>query len=325
MHPLLFSACSLAIVLIAAPAHGYRIVEGKYRVEVAPDVFQDQLVVRCDDGRQLTLPWETDLRRACGENLLGSSEPPDAKPERDRSESAKPRMASSVTDFTSSFEIQKRMHLTRLRVQFGEVPEELVSFHQGPEGISPRYAPALAEVLDEFEACRSTRGTDCVAVRNASYARLRARASSPAGGGAPRPVAGKDAMPGADPLRQVRRSVEPRIVQSAPAPQPIRQAAATHQVRPTLSGASTPLDRPQNALAPSTTVPHSGGSTLSAAQQRTTAERAIAKRYRQCMREKPKYECEQARARALAELKKTDDNGRKTKTRPVRTARPPQA
>ena len=232
MHPLL-AVCSIAIVLLAAPAQAYRIIEGKYRVEVAPDVFQDQLVVRCDDGRQLTLQWEANLRQACGESLPGSPERDGAASEGGRAESIAPRMVTSVTDFTSSVEVQKRMHLTRLRVQFGEVPEELVSFHQGPEGISPRYAPALAEVLEQFEACRRTRGTDCVAVRNASYARLRASASSRAATGSPRPAAGKSARPAASPaaspVRQVRRSVEPRIVQSAPStrrrPEPGASAA----------------------------------------------------------------------------------------------------
>jgi len=256
----LFSACSLAIVLIAAaPAHAYRIVEGKYRVEIAPDVFQDQLVVRCDNGRELTLPWESDLRKACGESLLGSSEPEAAKPARAISEkAAAPRMASPVTDFTSSFEVQKRMHLTRLRVQFGEVPEQLVTFHQGPDGISPRFAPELAEILDRFEACRSARGTDCVAVRNAAYAGIRgstAQAAKPALPTARARQSGPAASTAAPrPARRVRHTAEPRVIREAPGA--LRPAVAHSSERPTAALDKRPAAKGREPVAEPEQVVH---------------------------------------------------------------------
>ena len=277
-------ACSLVLALAAVPAHAYRIVEAKYRVELAPGVFQDQLVVRCDDGRQLTLAWETRLREACRERPPGG---PDAAPLPDAHHS--PGIAAHsdpapVTDYGSSIEVKKRMHLTRLRILFGEVPEQLIAFEQGPGGVTLRYAPALAAVLQQFEACRAAHGSDCVAVRNAAYAGLGghalplppATASHLVEGNGTRSIAGT--APAADPSRRARRSFEPRIVRPAGAPN-----ARTADIA-------------------------------------RIGARAIEERYRHCLRAEPKAACEQARARALVAGDKTYGKGQKPAGRPARNA-----
>lgn len=284
MRTRILSVCSLVLALAAVPSHAYRIVEAKYRVELAPGVFQDQLVVRCDDGRQLTLAWETQLRAACRESPLVG---PDAAPTPDAHRSpgiAAHSHPAPVTDFGSSIEVKKRMHLTRLRILFGEVPEQLIAFEQGPDGVTLRYAPALAAVLQRFEACRAAHGSDCVAVRNASYARLRghafplpaATAFLSAAGNGTRSIAGT--APAADPVRRARRSFEPRIVQSAGAP------------------------------------------SARAADVARAGARAIEEQYRRCMRAEPKAACEQARAHALVAGDKTYGKGQKPAGRPARNA-----
>ena len=56
-----------AALFLAGPAQAYVILESKYRVEVKPGMFQDQLVLKCDNGRKITVPWEARLSEACGE------------------------------------------------------------------------------------------------------------------------------------------------------------------------------------------------------------------------------------------------------------------
>lgn len=52
--------------LCAADAYAYKIVEARYAVET-PRGPRDQIIVRCDDGRVLTLPWEARPGDACAE------------------------------------------------------------------------------------------------------------------------------------------------------------------------------------------------------------------------------------------------------------------
>ncbi|MCW5622081.1 MAG: hypothetical protein KIS79_13325 [Burkholderiales bacterium] len=172
MRAPLLLACALNLVPLHATAGGYQIIEGRYRVEIAPGTYQDQLVVRCQDGRTLTVPWETRLREACSESSTASpaadvSAPPSiARP----AASPSPR----VPDFTGSIEVQKRMLLTRLRAQSGDVPEHLVAFEPGPAGLTIRLLPPLGEVLRRYEACRKARGADCAAARDTALRRLHA-------------------------------------------------------------------------------------------------------------------------------------------------------
>jgi len=265
-------ASAVVLVLATGAVHAYQIIEGKYRVETSPGVFQDQLVVRCEDGRQLTLPWETKLREACGEGLMGAAAPEPVKvaatPEPVRPASP------SVPDFGSSLEVQKRMLLTRLRVQSGDVPEQLVSFEQGPDGLVMHHAPALSAVLNQFETCRKARGSDCVAVRNAAYARLRGTDAA-----AVAPVTVGRANP--TPL-----TAQPVKTQPAKAGRP----AAPHAKPAPVRSAKEAAD---------------GKGQAQGAEWRAMMENEIAEQFKWCMRAKPKHECEQARARALARLNKS--------------------
>lgn len=52
--------------LCAADASAYKIIEARYAVET-PRGPRDQIIVRCDDGRVLTLPWEARPGDACAE------------------------------------------------------------------------------------------------------------------------------------------------------------------------------------------------------------------------------------------------------------------
>ena len=56
-----------AALFLAGQAQAYVILESKYRVELKPGVFEDQLVLKCDNGRKITVPWEARLSEACGE------------------------------------------------------------------------------------------------------------------------------------------------------------------------------------------------------------------------------------------------------------------
>jgi hypothetical protein len=271
-------ASAVVLALTNGAVHAYQIVEGKYRVETSPGVFQDQLVVRCEDGRQLTLPWETKLREACGESLMGAEMP---QPIEAAAAPAPARPASpSVPDFGTSFEVQKRMLLTRLRVQSGDVPEQLVSFEQRPDGLVMHHAPALSAVLKQFETCREARGSDCVAVRNAAYARLRATDAAAAAAVAPASVTAAQA-------NQPPHTAPPTQVQPAKAGRP---AASKSNAKPV-------------AVRPSKAVGHAP-SQAQGDEWRAMMENEIAEQYKWCVRSKPKEKCEQARARALGRLTK---------------------
>lgn len=276
--------CTLVLVLACSEAHAYRIVEGRYRVEVAPGAFQDQLVVRCDDGRQLTVAWETKLREACGESLMGGSAAAE-KPAAAATVRAAAAAPAAHTDFASSEAVQKRMHLTRLKLQAGDVPEHLVSFRHGADGLAMHMAPELDAVLKQFEACRQARREDCIARRNDAYLRLRGGAS------ASRPALAAPSAAASATGQLV--STRPQAVQPAAArAEPIRPAADPVRVR---------------------------------AERRANLERQIAEQFQWCLRAQPRYECEQARTRAVNGLDAPAGKGRKAGAPPKRTARAPQA
>jgi hypothetical protein len=266
-------ASTVVLALTTCAVHAYQIVEGKYRVETSPGVIQDRLVVRCEDGRQLTLPWETKLREACGESLMGAETPQPIEAAA-APEPARPA-SPSVPDFGSSFEVQKRMLLTRLRVQSGDVPEQLVSFEQRPEGLVMHHAPGLSAVLKQFETCREARGSDCVAVRNAAYARLRGT-----GAAAVAPVTATVVQ-----ATQALHTGQPKQVQPAKAGRPAASNAKPVAVRPAKA------------------VSHANAQ-AQGDEWRAMMENEIAEQYKWCVRSKPEVQCEQARARALARLNK---------------------
>jgi len=267
------SFCSFAaaafLALTACAVHAYQIVEAKYRVEISPGVFQDQLVVRCEDGRELTLPWDKQLREACGEGPTGAAAPVPAAPVAVHEPARQAPM--SVHDFSSSPEVQKRMLLTQLRVQSGDVPEQMISFEQGPDGLTMRRAPALSAVLDQFETCRIARRTDCVALRNAAYERMRGSGSSSVATTA-----------------LTRETTAPVTAASAK----VQRAKAPRRAVPHVKHASV---HPAHAS-------ENGTIQAQRAQYRAMMRNEIAEQFKWCVRTKPPAACDQARARALARL-----------------------
>ena len=63
----------LLTLLLAGPAQAYVILESKYHVEVSPGMFDDQLVLKCDNGRKLTVSWDAKLSEVCGEVIIPKS------------------------------------------------------------------------------------------------------------------------------------------------------------------------------------------------------------------------------------------------------------
>ena len=61
-----------AMALAGADLMAYEIVGSHYHVEVEPNKFIDQLVLRCEDGHKITVPWQSKLADACGEDLMGN-------------------------------------------------------------------------------------------------------------------------------------------------------------------------------------------------------------------------------------------------------------
>ena len=276
-HALAAAALSLA----SGALHAYQIIEGRYRVEIAPGVLQDQLVVRCDDGRTLTVPWETKLAEACREGLMGEplpkaaakSRPPAAaantSPVHDGAKPAPAAPVSAQADPAPASlldpQAQQDAMLTQVRAQFGNVPEQYIEFKPGADGLSMRFLPPLSDILRKYETCRRARdlSADCGGERDRALARL-SDAPSP-------PLAVKPEKP-----HTVARKHLPTAAESSRSNAP---AAA-------LPGPATPA-----VQAPAPATP-----------DRAVAEQKIGEDYAWCMRAKPKFECEQARARALGEI-----------------------
>jgi hypothetical protein len=259
----LFAAGAMA--LMTGDLLAYQIVESRYHVETSPGTFVDQLILRCEDGRVITIPWQSNLAESCGEDLMGNvTTPPHA------------------ADAMSADEQQKQAMLKQLRSQYGKASEKHVDFVSGPGGLSTRLDPALVEVLKKYESCRksSRDKAHCAAERDRAMAALPERE-----------------VPITEPAARAQMPVteEPP---SAPAV-PIRAAAAAPPAEPVAEPAKTempaaPRETAVPAPAPAAAVP----------ETRAAAAQKIETDYTGCMRAKPKYECDQSRARALSALDK---------------------
>jgi len=280
-----------ALLLASSGLYAYQIIEGRYRVETSPGVFQDQLVVRCDDGRTLTVPWETRLAEACSEGLMGEPLPKAARtpqaaaraagapPAEPTQKGAKPAPDAPATPTAAALlldeQTQKDAMLAQVRAQFGNVPvpEHYIEFKPGVDGLSMRFLPPLSDILKKYETCRRARdlSADCAGERDRALTKLSDSAS-----------------------------------QSAPA-KPAKLPAASS--KPQAAAPEVPAQPPRSA--PSGTPPAQPDATGQAVQpaapaplDRAAAEQKIGEEYALCMRAKPKFECEQARAKALSELDK---------------------
>ena len=292
-----------ALLLASGASHAYQIIEGRYRVETSPGVFQDLLVVRCDDGRTLTVPWETKLAEACNEGLMGERLPKAAaKPQAPVVTAAAPPIQETaipvpvVAPSTQSAtapallmdeQAQKEAMLAQVRMQFGNLPEQYIDFKPGADGLSMRFLPPLSDIIKKYEACRRARdlSADCGGERDRALAKLTNNVAPPAAAAGGTPRADK---------AQVAHKAQPAAGES-----PRGSAAAAAPA--TLPEAAQPA-----VQAPAPAMP-----------DRAATEQKIGEDFASCMRAKPKFECEQARAKALGEFDRPK-NG-KTK-RPAKQA-----
>jgi hypothetical protein len=280
-----------ALLPVSTELRAYQIIEGRYRVEVSPGVFEDQLVVRCDDGRTLTVRWETKLAEACGESLMGGPAPkaaraaaPSPAPKAAQSPQAAPQTktapeppaAAATPAGLLDEQSQKDAMLAQVRAQFGDVPEHYVEFKPGPDGLSMRFLPPLSDILKKYEMCRKVRETraDCAADRDNAIAKLSAT----------RPPAAAGTDKGVD-------KANPAVAGDDKSLAPPAKAAA-------------PSETPAAASPQAHAAPAQPDAAAAAAADRVAAEQKILEEYTWCMRAKPKFECEQARAKALSALDK---------------------
>jgi hypothetical protein len=271
---LLFTA-----LLLAGPAQAYVILESKYRVEVSPGVFEDQLILKCDNGRKITVPWEARLSEACGEVDV-------------------PKVAAAAQSTDESQERQKEILMSRMREQYGDIDERHVTVESGLGGAEAHFSPQMREILKRYELCRkNTKGSpSCAAERNQAMAALSSQPAAaeplpePAAAAEPQPAAKAKSKPAAKPKQTAAKPVAkadlmpPEQADTDPAPlqpEPEEMHAATQPATPAAKPAADPP------------VP---------AADRTAREQKIAQDYAWCMRAKPKFECETERAAALKAL-----------------------
>jgi hypothetical protein len=309
---------------LAAPALlAYQIVEGRYRVETSPGVFEDQLVVRCDDGRTLTLPWETRLAEACGEGLMGervgkaSKATPPAAPVEAAAvttpddAAAEPAVVPAAPTTSSLVDeaAQREAMLTQLRAQLGDIPDRYVEFKPGPDGLSMRLLPPLNEIIKKYEACRRARepGAQCAAVRDQAIAKLKDAAPTTETAAAPAAAAGaKPGKPAAPKASAARGDAGETQATKATA----AKGEANEPHAPKSSAAAASDDAAVAAATPAVSQPGAADAKAQApavaavqpAPDRAGKEQKIAEDHALCLRLKPKFECDQARARALGVL-----------------------
>jgi hypothetical protein len=284
-YPLL-AAGALALLSFELPA--YQIVESYFHVEVAPNKYVDQLVLRCEDGHQIIVPWASKLAESCGEDLMGNVTLPRDKP--------------GPVD-----EEQKQAMLTQLRSQYGNISEKQVEFVQGPAGLTTRFKPPIVEVLKKYEACRKTQKDKafCAGERDRALAKLADPEPAVPQADAQKPAAAQaDAQKPAAAQADVQKPVAPHAdAQKPPAPEP---DARTTRPEPTLAAVSAQQADPVATASPAQALPAEPAPAAAAppsdAEARANAERKIAADYASCMRAKPKYECDQSRAKAIGAL-----------------------
>jgi len=315
------------LTLAASDLMAYQIVESRFHVEVAPSKYVDQLVLRCEDGHQVTVPWQSKLAEACGEDLMGNVTVPPAK------------ASSAPVD-----EQQKQAMLEQLRSQYGNISEKQVEFISGPGGVSTRFKPPIVEVLKKYESCRKALKDKsyCAAERDKALARL--ADPKPASAAAPATESTESVSREPDPVAPVAEAAahsespvaevsKPAASQAAaPTPEaPTRSAPPTAAKRkakgksavaaPEAATAPAPAAATQQAASPSlapgpapteaTAQPAANAQAVEAqpappseAELRSSAEQKINQDYMACMRAKPKFDCDQARTKSMAALDK---------------------
>jgi hypothetical protein len=253
--------------LVAGPAQAYVILESKYHVEVSPGVFEDQLVLKCDNGRKLTVPWEARLSEACGEVQV-------------------PKSAQGAEPQDLGQERRKELIMSRAREPFGNIDERHLQVDGAPGSADAHFSPEMRAILKRYEICRKeTKGSPaCAAERDRALAALAGPSSAPAAQPAAEPQAGPP-QPGSKGKPGARE----------------KQAAENGNAA---AGLTTKPEQPAAAAAKPEPATTTGPEVAPAAPavDRAAAEQKIAEDYAWCMRAKPKFECETARASALKAL-----------------------
>jgi hypothetical protein len=328
-----------ALALASGNLLAYQIVESRFHVEVTPNKFVDQLVLRCEDGRQITVPWQSKLAESCGEDLMGNVTLPPA--------------SSAPID-----EQQKQAMLEQLRSQYGNISEKQVEFISTPAGISTRFKPPIVEVLKKYESCRKALKDKsyCAGERDKALARLgdskptpaAARASESAETAAPElapaaPVpeaSARQPRPGSAPKEATLQAAASAPVPTEATPKPTRAAAAVTEPtskptqaapvpteatpKPTQAAASTEATpKPAQAAPVAPPAAEPPPAQPSEAEARAAAEQKVNQDYMACLRAKPKFDCDQARAKALSALDKPKPQ--KQQRKPASKALGPQA
>jgi len=325
-----------ALALSGGNLLAYQIVESRFHVEVAPDKFVDQLVLRCEDGRQITVPWQSKLAESCGEDLMGNVTLPLAK-----------------GDAAPNDEEQKPAMLEQLRSQYGNISEKQVEFISTPAGISTRFKPPIVEVLKKYEGCRKALKDKsyCAAERDKALARLADPKATPAAARAPESTetAAVESAPATQaPDASARQATagpaakEATLQPAASAPAPTAAppkatraaATSTETGRKHTQAAPVPRDatpkpaeaaeqtetapQPPQAAPAAAAAPEAPPAQSSEAEARAAAEQKVNQDYMACLRAKPKFECDQARTKAMATLDKPkSQKARKPASKPV--------
>jgi hypothetical protein len=303
-----------ATLLLAGQAQAYVILESKYRVEVKPGVFEDQLVLKCDNGKKITVPWEARLSEVCGEVDIPRAVAGAA--------AAAPR--DNPDEQPDSRERQKEIMMSRVREQFGDIDERHVTVESGLGGAEPHFSPQMREILKRYELCRkNTKGSPtCATERNQAMAAL----SAPAAGSGTAAVqsTGLESQPAA-PVKG-KPAAKRKQAAAKPAAKPAATSAApanpeTAPVNPESQPMQPAMPAPPPANGEPAAMPVAAAVPAAAAPalDRAAREEKIAQDYASCMRAKPKFECETARAAAIRAL----DAPAKAKARSKSAAKEP--
>ena len=308
MNPYTMLAAA-AMALVSGNVMSYEIIGSHYHVEVEPNKFIDQLVLRCEDGHEITVPWQSKLADACGEDLMGNV-----------------TRTRPKTGATHAGQQQKPATPKQPQSHNDNPPEQDVAVTSGATEPTTHFTPAMADILKKYEVCRRTHKDKsfCASERDRAMASL--PDAKPADPTAPSPAQTPAKEPASAPAKEASAAAGSADATRQPRTEPATRAPAASQpaappAPPVASGqpaagekqlAAPPVTSEQPMPAAAATPPSGGAPTPDAtpaptqseAERRAAAEKKISDDYAACMRNRPKLECEKARAKALADLER---------------------
>jgi hypothetical protein len=230
--------------------------------------------------------------------------------------------------------------MSRVREQYGNIDEKYVQFESGPAGTSMQFQGPIRDILKRYEICRkqTKNSPTCVSERDQALAALAPAEGKTAAQPAAR-AAAQTAIPEGKPLSEAKPVAEPKVTATKatvskkkgaakatpqPAAKPVAKPDAVvadvveskHvlEAAPTQPASKSPAKDEAAEAAP---MPGAEAPRAKPAPQPTAAaapepppaaasanEQKIAEDYAWCMRARPKFECEQERAKALSALSK---------------------